>query len=197
MSTGEFTCGGNRNYDCIDSSSSCVGGYVLAGTKTTIGVSANAFDTRPGGASGDSCGGDGCSPDRSIDGIIHDIASRWSCEHDFVSDGQPCQIEFVFDDPQDIMEVQVAFWKGEERSRTLEVSRTRNVFLAVGELYIARQTQRKIFLTCPASYNRHTVCDCSSTRANTVLEYKRAMTDTYFVRLLWDVEPRTYKLFMR
>ena len=129
VSTGEYTCGGNSGYDCVDQSSSCNVGYVLAETKTTISVSANAFDTRPSGASGDDgCGEDGCSPELSIDGIIHDLESRWSCERGLVSDGQPCQIEFVFGDPQDIIEVQVAFWKGEERSRTLEVS-ARDVFL--------------------------------------------------------------------
>ena len=34
----------------------------------------------------------------------------------------PCAIDFVFEDPQDIMAVEVSFYKGDERSRTVEVS---------------------------------------------------------------------------
>lgn len=87
-------------------------------------MSANAFDTRAGEASGDvGCGDDGCAPELSRDGDSEDVESRWSCKQDIVPDGEPCEIEFVFDDPQDIMEVQVAFWKGDERARTVEVSR--------------------------------------------------------------------------
>eukprot|EP00904_Undaria_pinnatifida_P003019 jgi/Undpi1/12718/HiC_scaffold_6.g02386.m1 len=58
----------------------------------------------------------------SEDGISDDTESRWSCELGSDPEGGLCKIDFVFEDPQDIMEVQVAFYKGEERTRTLEVT---------------------------------------------------------------------------
>lgn len=122
MSSDEFTCG-DAKYDCVNPTSSCFNGYVLASTKTTVGVSANAYDVRPGQDSDDiGCNVDGCKPALSRDGISDDIESRWSCAQKIVPDGGLCEIEFTFSNPQDIKEVQVAFWKGDERSRTLEVS---------------------------------------------------------------------------
>lgn len=86
-------------------------------------MSANGYDTRPGQASGSvGCGTDGCVPALSRDGIVGDAESRWSCAQGMAPGGGPCEIEFRFQDPQDIMDVQVAFYKGDERSRTLEVS---------------------------------------------------------------------------
>lgn len=122
VSTEEYTCGNGGDYDCIDPSSACVNGYVEAGTKTTVGVSANAYDTRPGADSGGAgCQDDGCTPALSRDGISTGTESRWGCAQKLVPDGEACEIEFTFEDPQDIMDVQVAFYKGEERSRTLQV----------------------------------------------------------------------------
>eukprot|EP00904_Undaria_pinnatifida_P003012 jgi/Undpi1/12711/HiC_scaffold_6.g02379.m1 len=122
VSSDEFTCG-DAKYDCVNPTSSCFNGYVLASTKTTVGVSANAYDVRPGQDSDDiGCNVDGCKPALSRDGISDDIESRWSCAQKIVPDGGLCEIEFTFSNPQDIKEVQVAFWKGDERSRTLEAS---------------------------------------------------------------------------
>ena len=113
-------------YNCVDPTSSCVSGYVLASTKTTIVASTNGYDTRPGAASGDvGCGMNGCLPALAQDGISDDTESRWSCELGSDPEGALCKIDFVFEDPQDIMEVQVAFYKGEERTRTLEVREPR------------------------------------------------------------------------
>lgn len=122
VSTQEHTCGESGGFDCVDPSSSCVDDYVEAGTKTTVGVSANAYDTRPGGDSGDvGCGEDGCTPTLSRDGITTGTESRWACAQKLVPDGSVCEIEFTFGEPQDIVDVEVAFYKGDERSRTLEV----------------------------------------------------------------------------
>lgn len=86
-------------------------------------MSANAYDTRPGQDKDmRGCGEHGCEPELSRDGITADAESRWSCAQEIVPDGGLCEIEFVFEDPQDIIEVQVAFWKADERDRTLEVS---------------------------------------------------------------------------
>ncbi|CAM9310619.1 unnamed protein product, partial [Ectocarpus fasciculatus] len=98
---------------------------VEVGTKTDVSVSATAYDTRPGLSSGDvgcgEVGGDGCAPANTRDGISDEAESRWSCASEIVPDGGPCQIEYVFGEPQNIEDIQVAVWKGDERTRTLEV----------------------------------------------------------------------------
>lgn len=98
-------------------------GYVEAGTKTTVSVTATAWDERSGPDSGDSgCGDSGCLPELAHDGIgEEDVESRWSCSKDIVPDGGQCEIEFAFGGPQDIVDVEVDFWKGDERTRTLKV----------------------------------------------------------------------------
>ncbi|CAM9841046.1 unnamed protein product, partial [Hapterophycus canaliculatus] len=102
-----------------------VEGAVEVGAKTEVAVAATAYDVRPGASSGQvGCGeggGNGCEPLNSRDGISSEIESRWSCATKIVADGGPCQIEYTFAEPQDIVDIQVAFWKGNERIRTLEV----------------------------------------------------------------------------
>ena len=97
--------------------------YVEVGTKTSVAVTATAWDERPGGGSGGvGCGEDGCLPELAHDGIgEEDVESRWSCAKTIVPDGGQCQIEFAFGSPQDIKDVVVDFWKGDERTRTLKV----------------------------------------------------------------------------
>ena len=99
-----------------------VDGAVEVGTKTDVGVSATAYDVRPGASSGMAgCGEAGCAPDNTRDGIASEIESRWSCATTLVIGEGPCQIAYIFAEPQDIVDIQVAFWKGNERVRTLEV----------------------------------------------------------------------------
>lgn len=121
-----FACG-SPAFDpasCIDPDSLCFSGYVEAGTKTTVGVSANAFDTRPGGDVGDiGCMTDGCLPALVRDGDSNDNESRWSCARTLLPEGGgECSISFTFEDPQDIKAIQVAFWRRAVRSRTLKAS---------------------------------------------------------------------------
>lgn len=79
-------------------------GYVPANTKTSIGASANAYDTRPRIDNSDvGCGQVGCGPALSLDGISDDVVSRWSCAQKIVVDGALCEIEFTVEVPQDIM----------------------------------------------------------------------------------------------
>ncbi|CAM9513011.1 unnamed protein product, partial [Ectocarpus sp. 12 AP-2014] len=98
---------------------------VEVGTKTEVGVSATAHDVRPGSSGDDvgcgEVGGLGCKATNTRDGIVSDIESRWSCATSLVPDEGPCQIEFTFSEPQTIVDIQVAFWKGNERTRTLGV----------------------------------------------------------------------------
>ncbi|CAM9911793.1 unnamed protein product, partial [Ectocarpus sp. 4 AP-2014] len=102
-----------------------VEGAVEVGTKTEVGVSSTAHDVRPGRSSRDvgcgEVGGLGCTATNTRDGIFSEVESRWSCSTKLVDDEGPCQIEFTFAEPQTIMDIQVAFWKGNERTRTLEV----------------------------------------------------------------------------
>lgn len=93
--------------------------YVEAATQTAVSVSATAFDERPGDASG--CGEGGCLPGLAYDGVRDDDGSRWSCNKHLVPDGGQCEIVFSFETPQDIMGMQVSFWKGDERTRSLKV----------------------------------------------------------------------------
>lgn len=111
-----------------------VDGAVEVGTKIDVGVSATGYDARPGMTSGEwgcgEAGGSGCAPANTRDDIVSDIESRWSCAAGLVDDGGPCQIEYTFGVPQDIVDIQVAFWKADERTRELEVSysqRQRNI----------------------------------------------------------------------
>ena len=103
-----------------------VDGAVEVGDTTEISVSATIYDARPGRSAGmNGCGvegGNGCEGALTRDGITDDIESRWSCATRIVDDLGPCQIEYTFTEPQDIVDIQVAFWKGDERIRTLEVS---------------------------------------------------------------------------
>ncbi|CAN0540732.1 unnamed protein product, partial [Ectocarpus sp. 8 AP-2014] len=98
---------------------------VEVGTKTKVGVSATAQDVRSGSNSDDvgcgEVGGLGCTATNTRDGIFSDMESRWSCATILVPDEGPCQIEFTFAEPQNIVDIQVAFWKGNDRTRTLEV----------------------------------------------------------------------------
>ena len=123
VSTPDATCGENGGFDCVDPDSSCGTELVEAVTKTAVSVSTNMFDTRAGEAFGDvGCGETGCRPELTMDGSV-DLESRWACAQKLNPGGGVCQIVFVFEDPQDIVEVQVAFYKGSERSRTLQVKK--------------------------------------------------------------------------
>ena len=87
-----------------------------------MSVSANGYDMRPGGAFGNNgCMDSGCQPGLTRDGDSEVDESRWSCTQGIVPDGDLCAITFSFDEPQDIEYIQVAFWKADERFRSLQV----------------------------------------------------------------------------
>ena len=96
--------------------------YVEAGTLTTVVASASAYDTRPGGESGDvGCGDDGCLPSLIRDNVTTDGESRWSCSEKIVPDGGQCTIVFNLDQPFYVAYVHVAFWNEDERTLQLQV----------------------------------------------------------------------------
>ena len=87
---------------------------VDAGTKTKVTETANAYDTR---TSGYGCAPDGCEAANTRDG---DFSTRWSCMEDLL-DGKNCEITYTFEEPQDIVRILIAFYKGDERTRELKV----------------------------------------------------------------------------
>lgn len=81
-----------------------------------VTVSANAWDAR-NTASG--CPPDGCVAENVLDENI-EPESRWSCKAS-ISQIEACELTFVFDEPQDIVEIRIAMFKGNERSRTVNI----------------------------------------------------------------------------
>ena len=100
-------------------------GAVEVSTKTDVQVEASAHDVRPGGTEFDvgcgEVGGDGCSAENTLDGVVTDAESRWSCSPMLTDPAAPCQIVYTFAEPQDIVDIQIAFWKGNDRIRTVAV----------------------------------------------------------------------------
>lgn len=111
--------------------------------KTVVTVTSTGFDERPGAEAEDiGCGTGGCVPELARDGILDIMESRWSCKGDIVEPGEDiCKIEFVFEEDQDIDQLQVAFFRGDLRSRTLKVfcraSKINIVREGVGKRYSA------------------------------------------------------------
>lgn len=95
-----------------------------AGDVVVVSVVANAFDTRTDDVVG--CPPDGCLPENTRDSDLEDI-SRWSCSRELVSDGggadgEECRIVYEFSDAlAAIYNMSVAFYRGEERTRTMNV----------------------------------------------------------------------------
>ncbi|CAN0455368.1 unnamed protein product [Ascophyllum nodosum] len=90
-----------------------MGDLVEINERTTVTVVASAFDTRTSGAG---CPPNGCEATNTRDG---DLSTRWSCKEDLLDDN--CEIMYTFEEPQDIVRVLIAFYKGDERTRGLKV----------------------------------------------------------------------------
>lgn len=116
-------CGGQFGNTCVDPSAPCVDGFVEAGTLTAVTVSANGYDMRAGDEFGSNgCMEDGCQPGLTRDGDVENAESRWSCSQGLVPEEDLCAITFSFEEPQDIAILQVAFYKTDVRSRSLQVT---------------------------------------------------------------------------
>ena len=63
-------------------------------------------------------GNSGCLPELTRDSITK-IESRWSCSENL---GQGnCYVEYTFVEPQDVISMNIAFYKGDERKRKIKV----------------------------------------------------------------------------
>lgn len=89
---------------------------VDANTKTAISTWAWAHDEKTLDAGG--CDPDGCTSELTLDSDTHP-SSRWSCKYDLAN--KPCRLFYSFDSPQDIVTLDLAFFKGDERTRTFFV----------------------------------------------------------------------------
>ena len=80
---------------------------------------ASGYDTR---TSGNGCSPDGCTPENTRDNNL-DANSRWSCQGDSLDDDDinGCWLDYYFDEPQDIVRMRIAFHKGNENTRSLDV----------------------------------------------------------------------------
>ena len=83
---------------------------------TGVSASANGYDTRDGG---NGCFPSGCLPDNVLDDSIADD-SRWSCNAE-LSGIDACELTLMFDEPQDIVQIYMALYKGDERTRSVNV----------------------------------------------------------------------------
>lgn len=75
------------------------------------------YDTRTKSKGG--CDPHGCVPENTRDQDTSDN-SRWSCKKQL--ENKQCKIKYEFDEPQDIVRLDVQFWKGDERVRKLKVT---------------------------------------------------------------------------
>ncbi|CAM9254998.1 unnamed protein product [Ectocarpus sp. 13 AM-2016] len=96
---------------------------IEVGEVTTVTVTTNAFDTR---TDDDGCTPDGCTAENTRDGDLTDN-SRWSCSAALVeaaggAAGEECQIVFELGEAQLVTSVSVAFFKGDTRTRTLNIN---------------------------------------------------------------------------
>ena len=97
-----------------------VAALVDARERTTVDVDASGYDPR---TSGSGCSPNGCIPANTRDGS-RSSNSRWSCKGDIFDssdDDEGCWIAYYIDEPQDLVEIQVAFYKGKEDKSTLKV----------------------------------------------------------------------------
>ncbi|CAN0032933.1 unnamed protein product [Laminaria digitata] len=87
-----------------------------ASVKTTVSVNANAYDTRTADDGG--CGEMGCLPELTRNSTTLP-ESRWSCSKSLGKGN--CYLEYAFESPQDVLSMNIAFHKGDERTRKLKV----------------------------------------------------------------------------
>ena len=81
-----------------------------------VTVTANGWNTR---IDGWGCAPDGCVAANVLDKSIAP-ESRWACRPSR-SEVEVCELTFVFDEPQDIFEIRMAMFKGNERNRTVNI----------------------------------------------------------------------------
>lgn len=85
---------------------------VEAAVRTTVRVSSNAHDD-------DGCNSSDCSADLTRDGDSEDDESRWSCHYKL--EQKNCKVWYRFNDAQNLDNIALALYKGDERTRSFKV----------------------------------------------------------------------------
>ena len=83
---------------------------------TGVMASANGWDTR---ISGVGCSPDGCIPENTLDDSI-EPNSRWSCNAELAG-VDFCELTLEFDTPHDLVQMDMALYKGDTRTRSVNV----------------------------------------------------------------------------
>ena len=83
---------------------------------TDLTASANAWDERMDGFG---CEPGSCFPGLAIDGSFEE-QSRWSCKAS-VSLVDACELTLTLEEPQDLVEMRMSLWKGDQRIRSLNI----------------------------------------------------------------------------
>eukprot|EP00752_Nemacystus_decipiens_P014961 g13320.t1 len=92
---------------------------VEAGSVTDVTVFASLYDLRV--ADDEGCDPAGCSAGLTRDGDATTLGSRWSCKPDLWSGDAACFITYSFADEQKIDSLAIAMYKGDSRTRTMDV----------------------------------------------------------------------------
>lgn len=102
-----------------------------AAARTTVAVSSSADHE-------DECGSSDCSADLTRDSDSEDDDSRWSCHYDL--EAKNCKLWYRFGEPQYLHSVELAFFRGDQRTRSFKVKtfdsdnrRTTTKFTSSGE----------------------------------------------------------------
>lgn len=90
-------------YGCADSSE--------AGSQTKVTTTSSAHDKN-------GCLAPGCVAELTRDGNFGDN-SRWACRYNI--DENNCKLRYKFEDPQELISVDLAFYKGDERKRAFRI----------------------------------------------------------------------------
>lgn len=80
-----------------------------------MGVTDAAYDRR---TSYSGCWPNGCIPHSTRD---QNIRTRWSCKGDLLYNDEGCWIKYTFEEPQDLEIMKIAFYRGKDNTRTLNV----------------------------------------------------------------------------
>ena len=154
-------------------------------------MDANGYDER---TSGSGCSPSGCVPYNTRDGEPWSN-SRWSCKGEILDksdrdDG--CCIWYTFEEPQDIEEVSIAFDRGTERTRCLDVFSNGKKIDTINSSGKTSDFEWFNIYTDETKELRFCLCDPKSNE-NVWLSITEVRQDTLLLRLVYGC--RTYATF--
>ncbi|CAM9918634.1 unnamed protein product, partial [Ectocarpus sp. 8 AP-2014] len=106
---------------CAGQSSSALAAVVEASTLATVTVAAPLYDTTVTASDG-GCSPTGCIGDNTRDGDATSLESRWSCKPALGDAGSVCGITYGLGIQYQLTGLNIAMYKGDERTRTLEIN---------------------------------------------------------------------------